>query len=77
MIIWSGWGIIVPIILLLSIGLTQLFWSNLPGLNDSSPLIANLWLLLSFALAGALSWFAGKKINKPSENNTYIHKQTG
>lgn len=77
MIIWSGWGIIVPLILLLSIGLIQLIWSGLLGLDDSSPLIANLWLLISFALAGVLSWFTGKKMNKPSENQTYIHKQTG
>ncbi len=77
MIIWSGWGIIVFPILIVCIGGTIFIWSDLLGLNENVPFIANLWYLLAFSLAGSLSWLIGKRINQPSKHHVGLHRHTG
>lgn len=77
MLIWTGWGILLLPITIVSIGLTIFIWSDVLGLNETTPFISNFWYLLAFSLAGVLAWYVGKRLNRPSNDQVYIHKQTG
>jgi hypothetical protein len=71
MIIWKGYGFLVPVIAIVVGALISLLFGGLFNMNPS-------WTacIASFAAAAAV-WFVGKKFNDPAKDRVMIDKQTG
>lgn len=65
MLIWRGWGILIPIIFLVAISLGEAIVPG--GLGAAIVVIA----------AGFLVWFWGKRLNHESKTQVVIDKETG
>lgn len=73
MIIWSGYGFLVPLIAMAAIALAQIAATSTK--YDTNPL-SGIVTFLMLALAGAAIWFLGKKFNT-APGRAVIDKQTG
>ncbi|WP_020530006.1 hypothetical protein [Flexithrix dorotheae] len=67
MVVWSGRGILSVLVLIVSFVL---------GVKLFPPAYSDYAFVLAFFLAGAFSWFMGKKWNE-KEGRTVIDKATG
>ncbi|WP_010233578.1 hypothetical protein [Clostridium arbusti] len=75
MIIWSGWGFLVAIILFINSFIGELLCRYITGNNEYYQ--QNSWpLTVVLILTGVICWFLGKYLNKPNDK-VYIDKQTG
>ena len=75
MIIWSGWGFLVAVIVFGCSLVMEILIESVTG-NESFYQQAIWPLALALALSGAICWFLGKYLNKPEERNL-IDKETG
>lgn len=73
MIIWSGYGFVVPLITIAAIALAQML---APSDKYSSNPMSGIISFVLLALAGVAIWFLGKKFNT-APGRTMIDKQTG
>ena len=75
MIIWSGWGILVPVIVIGTSLIMEIVTEA--AFNDDSYYQSQSWpLALTLVVSGILVWFIGKSLNSKSER-VVIDKQTG
>ena len=75
MIIWSGWGFLVAIIVIINTLLGKAIFGSITGdatyfQNHSCP------MAVMFIISGVMSWYLGKYINKP-DGKVYIDAETG
>lgn len=74
MIIWSGFGIVVPLIGLLCLVLSQIATDAILGEGYFG---GSTWAkLLAFAITALALWFCGRWMNKPT-GEVFINKETG
>lgn len=73
MIIWSGYGFLVPLFAIAAIAVAQIV---APSAKYSSNPLSGIVTFVLLALAGAAIWFLGKKFNT-APGRTVIDKQTG
>lgn len=72
MLIWRGWGILVPFI---SSVIIILFHLGLPG--GLIPYeYTDLSTTIGVVVNSLVLWFLGKRLNRPT-GDVYIHKETG
>ncbi|MED0972783.1 hypothetical protein COJ48_18115 [Bacillus cereus] len=75
MIIWSGWGFLVAIIVIINTLLGKVFFESITG--DATYFQEHSWpMAVMFIISGLMSWYLGKYINKPS-GKVYIDAETG
>ncbi|CAM4233047.1 hypothetical protein [Bacillus paramycoides] len=75
MIIWSGWGFLVAIIVIINTLLGKVFFESITG--DVTYFQEHSWpMAVMFIISGLMSWYLGKYINKPS-GKIYIDAETG
>lgn len=75
MIIWSGFGVLVPIMLLINSLIVHFLCSLITGNNKFYN--QNSWThTVVLVLTGVICWFLGKYLNRGNEK-VYIDKQTG
>lgn len=75
MIIWSGWGFLVAIILFVNSLIGELLCRAITG--NSEYYQQNSWpLTVVLILTGVICWFLGKYLNRTNDK-IYIDKQTG
>lgn len=67
MIVWTGWGILVPFVGVFVLAIVQFLFKGILPLNMASA--------LAYAAAGAAIWFLGKKFNK-DKGRVVIDKET-
>ncbi len=74
MIIWSGWGLIVPGIALIVALVMTLIFENILGLTGimDTKWMTSLWWIIS----GVICWYTGNNLNKPT-GRIFIDKATG
>lgn len=75
MIIWSGWGFLVAVFVFGCSLVMELLVSSITG-NENYYQQAIWPLALALILSGVISWFMGKRLNKPGVK-TLIDKDTG
>ena len=70
-IIWKGYGFLVPFIIVSVVGaISVLSWLLFPTTVFLGPCIGSF-------LAAAAVWYIGKKFNSPLKNRVMIDKQSG
>ena len=75
MIVWRGWGILVPVLVVVPILLLQLIADGAGGRGTYSA--SNGWLVpLGLLIAAPLIWLAGKRLNGGPER-VLVDQQTG
>lgn len=75
MIVWSGLGFLVPVILIINGIIVDLLCGLITG--NSQFYDQNKWpLTVVLIITGILCWFLGKYLNKPNDK-IYIDKETG
>lgn len=75
MIIWSGWGFLVAIIVIINTLLGKAIFGSITG--DATYFQDHSWpMAVMFIISGVMSWYLGKYINKP-DGKVYIDTETG
>ncbi|HDW8004919.1 TPA: hypothetical protein RM482_000496 [Bacillus cereus] len=75
MIIWSGWGFLVAIIVIINTLLGKAIFGSITG--DATYFQDHSWpMVVMFIISGVMSWYLGKYINKP-DGKVYIDAETG
>ncbi|MDZ4557364.1 hypothetical protein [Bacillus cereus] len=75
MIIWSGWGFLVAIIVFINTLLGKAIFGSITG--DATYFQDHSWpMAVMFIISGVMSWYLGKYINKP-DGKVYIDAETG
>ncbi|MDM5186472.1 hypothetical protein QUF99_03330 [Bacillus sp. DX4.1] len=75
MIIWSGWGFLVALIVIINTLFGEFFFESIMG--DDQYYQEHSWpLTVMLIISGVISWYLGKYFNKPSEK-VYIDAETG
>ncbi|PFE09477.1 hypothetical protein [Bacillus thuringiensis] len=75
MIIWSGWGFLVAIIVIINTLLGKAIFGSITG--DATYFQDHSWpMAVMFIISGVMSWYLGKYINKP-DGKVYIDAETG
>ncbi|MDM5428537.1 hypothetical protein SB773_16785 [Bacillus sp. SIMBA_074] len=75
MIIWSGWGFLVAIIVIINTLLGKVIFESITG--DATYFQDHSWpMAVMFIISGVMSWYLGKYINKPN-GKVYIDAETG
>ena len=75
MIIWSGWGFLVAIILFINSIIGEMLCRSIT--KNMEYYQQNSWpMTIVFILTGVICWYLGKYLNRPSDK-VYINKQTG
>ena len=75
MIIWSGYGFLVAIVVFVSSLVMNLLTDAITG-NENFYGQANLPFTTSLILSGIICWFLGRYLNKPGEK-TLVDKESG
>jgi len=70
MIIWSGWGILVPVFVFIAFIGTALLGDVVGATNDQKAITAML-------LASVACWFVGRYLNDPSRGRVLLDEETG
>lgn len=70
MIVWSGWGILVVPLVVVTVGIFG-FATGAAGLNEVGGIIAG------FLVAAPLTWLLGQKLNGPDASRTLVDPETG
>ncbi|SHG56630.1 hypothetical protein [Streptoalloteichus hindustanus] len=70
MLVWTGWGVLVFVLLALGGGGGTGIGVALGGATDH----ANLGTAVGLAVAGVAIWFLGQRLNRPVQG---FHPQTG
>ncbi|MGE6619280.1 hypothetical protein [Bacillus mycoides] len=75
MIIWSGWGFLVAIIVIINTLLGKVIFGSITG--DATYFQNHSWpMAIMLIISGVMSWYLGKYINKPN-GKVYIDAETG
>ncbi|PEW71395.1 UNVERIFIED_ORG: hypothetical protein EDC93_103606 [Bacillus cereus] len=75
MIIWSGWGFLVAIIVIINTLLGKVIFGSITG--DATYFQDHSWpMAIMLIISGVMSWYLGKYINKPN-GKVYIDAETG
>lgn len=75
MIIWSGWGFLVAVFVFGCSLVMEILVRSITG-NENYYQQAIWPLAFALVLSGVISWFLGKRLNKPNDRNL-IDKETG
>jgi FtsH-binding integral membrane protein len=75
MIIWSGWGVLVAIIVFVSSLIMEILVESIQG-SSSFYQQQNWPMTLALVISGVICWFLGKQLNKPSDR-VLLDKETG
>ena len=70
MLVWKGWGILVPVIYLL---ITTIAREGLKAAGAGD----NIALAVGIVLSAVAVWFVGKKLNNPDKGKRVIDTETG
>jgi len=70
MLIWKGWGILVPVIYLLITTAVR------EGLSTAG-MEGNLAVAVGIVLSAIVVWFVGRKLNNPAKGQRVIDAETG
>jgi len=75
MIIWSGWGFLVAIIVIINTLLGKVIFGSIT--RDTTYFQDHSWpMAVMLIISGVMSWYLGKYINKPN-GKVYIDAETG
>lgn len=76
MIIWSGWGFLVAVILLINSAIGEVLCRVITK-NNHYYQQHNWPITIVFILTGIICWFLGKYLNDKRNGKVYIDKESG